>query len=487
MLTSRRSASRRSSVDGVDRAGKVEIVGVEFIPEEDRDSTPGNVAMVFIGANLCFPAIIFGWLGVIFGLSFSSTVSSAAVGLIFGTAIVLPLSRVGPRTGTNATVSSGADFGIRGRFIGSFVTFAFALVFVAVTVWTSGDALTSAAQRLFGVSDGPATRALGYGLIAVMIIVIVIYGHGTIVAAQKFIVPIMGLMMVLGFFAYSDGFTNAGHQSGDYLLGGYWQTWVLSAVLNASGPVSYATNINDYTRRISLKRFSDRQIALGVGVGLLVGEFFAVVYGAYTAVTFAQPSDSYTADLISESPGWYLLPIVLLALAGGLGQGALCLYSCALDLEGVFTRFSRVQTTLGAAAAALLLLYLGAFVFDAVESISAANLMLLAITAPWIGVIVVGTVMREVRGQQYDPIELQAFAEGRQGGRYWYAQGWNVPTCTAWACGAAFGLLTVDARPFYTGFLAGIANGVDVSLLGSFLIAAIAYWLAIVAKPSVLQ
>jgi purine-cytosine permease-like protein len=42
-----------------------------------------------------------------------------AAGIAVGTVAVLPTAIIGPRTGTNMTVSSGAFFGTRGRFIGS--------------------------------------------------------------------------------------------------------------------------------------------------------------------------------------------------------------------------------------------------------------------------------------------------------------------------------------------------------------------------------
>ena len=62
---------------------------------------------------------MFGAFAILFGLSFWQTLGAMAVGTAVGTLAVLPTSIIGPRTGTNMTVSSGAFFGIRGRFIGS--------------------------------------------------------------------------------------------------------------------------------------------------------------------------------------------------------------------------------------------------------------------------------------------------------------------------------------------------------------------------------
>ncbi len=75
---------------------------------------------VFFGGNLAFSVIVFGWLPITFGLGFGSAIAASAVGIGLGTLLIAPpLSLLGPRTGTNNTVSSGAHFGVSGRMIGS--------------------------------------------------------------------------------------------------------------------------------------------------------------------------------------------------------------------------------------------------------------------------------------------------------------------------------------------------------------------------------
>ena len=97
-----------------DRVGRIEETGIDYIPEAARDSRPANLAMVFFGGNLAFSVIVFGWLPITFGLGWWSTVTASAVGLAIGTLVTAPLALLGPRTGTNNTVSSGAHFGVTG-------------------------------------------------------------------------------------------------------------------------------------------------------------------------------------------------------------------------------------------------------------------------------------------------------------------------------------------------------------------------------------
>jgi purine-cytosine permease-like protein len=452
-----------------DHFGAVETAGVEHLPEDARDSRPRNLGAVFLGANLTWTNVVFGAFAVLFGLSFWQTVTSMVVGTAIGTLAVAPTAIIGPRTGTNMTVSSGAFFGIRGRFIGSALALAIALGFAAVTVWTSGDAIVAAAHRILGTPDSGAIHAVAYAAVAALMVTVALYGHGTIVAMQKLVVPIVGALMVLGLFAFA-GAVDLSAPGGDYALGGFWQTWTLCAVLFAAAPISYGPTIGDYTRRVSSIRFSDKQICTALGVGMFVGVMLPSLFGAVTALSFTNPTDSYLDDLVVASPSWFVLPIIVISVLGGLSQGVLCIYASGLDLEGLTPRLKRTQTTIITAAIAIVLLYVGVFVFDAVQSVTAMTIALNAVITPWVAILAIGAL----RTRGYDPTDLQAFAHGRRGGQYWFTGGWNVPAVVAWSVGAGFGLLTVNTE-LYVGPLAEIAGGVDLSTIGSAALAGLIY------------
>ena len=454
-----------------DRFGAIEDAGVEYLGEDARDSSPRNLGAVFLGANLTGTNVVFGAFAILFGLSFWQTLTAMAVGIAVGTLAILPTAGISPRTGTNMTVSSGAFFGIRGRFIGSALALAIALGFAAVTVWTSGDALVAAAHRMFGLPQTDVVRGIGYAVVAALMVTVALYGHATIVAMQKVVVPVVGALMILGVLAFAGSF-QPGATSGEYALGGFWPTWTLCAVLFAAAPISYGPTIGDYTRRISAQRFTDRQISIALGAGMFVGVLLPSVFGAYTAMALTNPTDSYLDDLVAAAPGWYVAPIVVISLLGGLSQGVLCIYASGLDLEGLTPRLKRTQTTVITAAIAIVLLYVGVFVFDAVGSVTAMTVVLNAVITPWIAVLAIGALRHRRTG--YDPVDLQAFAQGRRGGRYWFTNGWNVPAVAAWATGALFGVLAVNTT-LYIGPLADIAGGVDLSTVGSAVLAGVVY------------
>lgn len=458
-------------VERSDAFGRIEQAGVEHIPDADRTSRPANLFAVFFGGNLALSVIVFGWLPVTLGLGFGAAVASSAVGLTIGLLVTAPLALLGPRTGTNNTVSSGAHFGIRGRLVGSTLTLLFAVAYAAIAVWTSGDALVAAAHRLVGTPDGNVAYAIGYGVIAAEIVAVALFGHGTVVALQKIVLPVVGVLLLLGLVAYRDGFDPG--TGGDYALGGFWPTWTLAVAISVGGPLSYAPTLGDYTRRISHDRWSDRAIVGWTTAGLFLGLFATSVFGAFTATALPVDAPSYVGGLVDAAPGWYVLPLLLVALAGGLGQGVLNLYASGLDLEALFPRLRRVHTTLITSAVAVVLLYVGVFAWNAVDAITAMTLVLNGLAGPWVAVLLLGFLTRR---EAYDPHDLQAFAQGRRGGRYWYTAGWNLRAVAAFTVGSAFGLLSV-ATDLYVGPLAGLAGGIDVSVVGSMVVAAATYLL----------
>ena len=75
-----------------------------------------------------------------FGLSFWESVTAQVAGTLLGCLLVAPLALVSFRTATNLSTSSGAQFGVRGRLLGSAIGLLLSLGYAALTVWTGGAA-----------------------------------------------------------------------------------------------------------------------------------------------------------------------------------------------------------------------------------------------------------------------------------------------------------------------------------------------------------
>jgi len=448
----------------------IETRGVEFVPEEERSARPRDIFWIGIGGNLAFSIVLFGWLPLTFGLGWWATVTSMLVGYAIGALLVTPMGLLGPRTGSNNSVSSGAHFGVLGRLVGSVIGLLIAACYAALAIWAGGQAIVAPAARLFGMPYGDLAFALGYAAVAALVALIAIRGFQMLERAQKLLVPTVGLLTLTGVIAFAGDF-DAGYAGGEYVLGSFWSTWALAVVLAVSGPVSYCTSVGDWTRYVS-RRHGDRRVAGAVFGGMFLGAFVPALLGAFIGVAIGVRADEdFVASVVAAAPAWYLLPILLNGLVGSCGQASISLYSTGLDLDAIFPRLSRVACTLLMTIGCLGLVYLGAFAWSAEESVIAFALLLTALATPWMGVTLAGFAL--ARGR-YVAGDLQVFNERRRGGRYWFSGGWNVRALIAWLSGSLVGLLCSNTT-LYAGPLADVAGGVDLSFIGGGVTGALAY------------
>jgi purine-cytosine permease-like protein len=470
-------AAAAAHIEGVDALGRVETRGVDYIPEPERHSKPSNLAWVYIGGQFTFGTIVLGSLPVAFGLGWWSSVTAILLGVLLGSIIVGPMAMFGPKTGTNGPVSSGAHFGVVGRMVGSLLALLGSVGFFALSVWTGGQAAVAASDKLFGLPQTDVTLGVAYALVVLITILIGVYGHASVVSAQKFLIPIVGLVLLVGVFVLADKF-DAGYSGGEYLLGGFWATWALSFTIALSLPVSYGPFVNDFARYISPKRYSAAQTAVALAIGQFVGCCTALLFAAYTA-TMISPDLDWVSGLVEISPTAYMLPLILVAVLGSLGQGALCTYSTGLDLSSIVPAIKRVPATLIVGALALGFVLLGSLVWDAVDSVSAFVLILTALYTPWIAIMIIGYAF--ARGR-YSPDDLQVFNRGERGGRYWFNAGWNWRALTAWLAGSVVGILFIHTS-LVTGPFADSVEGVDLSFISAGLVGGGLYLLFRVLAP----
>ncbi|MFC4330247.1 cytosine permease [Streptomyces andamanensis] len=440
----------------------IEQRGVDTIPDQERTSGPRDLVSILLGSNLCFGVIIFGWLPPSFGLGWWASVSAVAAGTVVGTLFTAPLALVSLRTATNLSTSSGAQFGVRGRLVGSVVGLLLALGYTALTVWIGGDVMVSVLHRLFGLTAGPVSYAVVYTLLAAATVAGAVYGYRVLLTMSRVLSFGMTALLVLGVFAYAPHFgTAALPEAGGYLLGGFWPTWFLAAVAaGLSGPIAFITLLGDYTRYMSPHRHSPRRVLHATWLGLVLGLLVPQLFGTFTAYASRAALD-YAGPLVAASPAWYLVPLLLAASAGSVGNAGLMLYSMGLDLDAILPRASRARATFTVAVVATVCVFAGHYAWNAQSAMTSFVLLLTAIGTPWAVITLIGFV--RCRGV-YDADALQVFNRRSHGGVYWYRAGWNVRATVSWAVGAGVGLLAVSL-PSYRGPLLHLTGGVDCSFL----------------------
>jgi purine-cytosine permease-like protein len=463
---------QRLDGEGTDEVGRIETRGVDYIPEAERHSKPSELAYVFFGTQLCFGIIVLGYLPVSFGLGWWGSITSTLVGLAVGSAFFAPLALLSTRTGTNSAVSSGAHFGVVGRIVGSLVGIFTAVGFYALTVWTGGEALVSGCHKLLGTPTGDGPLVVAYTLIAGVTLLVAVFGHANVVLANRFLVPTMGVLLLVGVLVFTPKFTTHPAET-PLLLSSFGATWLLGASTAASLPISYAPYVGDYTRYVASRKWSQRRIVLAAGLGMFGGCAIALCFAIYIAMSFPAGVTDWVAGMVDESPAAGALPIVLIALVGSCAQGALCVYGTGLDTSSIFPALKRVPATLLIGLIGTVTVYVGSFAYDLATAAAAFLIILLVVTAPWVVINLIGYAM--CRGRYYTH-DLQVFNMQPRiaGGAYWFQHGWNVAAMIAWVPATVVGMLFVNTT-LYVGPWANAAGGVDLSFVSSAVIGGLLY------------
>jgi purine-cytosine permease-like protein len=476
---SARSADSRV-VSGLpaDVAGRIERHGVDYIPEGDRHSRPANIAWIMTGSCVTFPLIIQGWIPIAFGLSWWASFWAVVVGSLVGSLLLAPMALLSPRTGTNNPVGSSAHFGILGRIVGSVLGLLISIVFTALAIWTGGDAISASLARLVGTPDTTATRLASYVVLGLAVSLVAIYGHATMLLLQRIVAWTAGPLLIIGIIVLWPKF-NPGYAGSELALGGFWATWVAGAVPSALVVVGYSLAIGDWTRYISPKKYTSGQIMRATILGGVLGMGGPVLWGAFTASMFADPSAEYVGSLIAISPLWFVVVLLYLGLGSGVAQGTVNMYSTGLDLSSIFPRISRVPATIFVAVASFVVVLVGTVSGTIIDNLTT---LLDFLMIGFVSFVIVVTVGYWNHRGQYDPHALQAFARGEKGGRYWYTKGWNWRAMTAFLLATIAGVCGLNDA-WVVGPLVHWFGGVGLGFLLSAFVGALSYSVLLSLAP----
>lgn len=444
----------------------IETNGIEQIPDHQRHASPTDLFRLIFGGANTFATAVLGSFPVLFGLSFEAGLWAIILGVAVGALILAPMGLFGALNGTNNAVSSGAHFGVHGRIVGSFLSLLTAVAFFSLSVWSSGDALVGGAKRLAGLPETDITLGLAYGLFAVLVLIVCIFGFRFMLWVNKIAVWASSLLFLLGIAAFAGPFDAAFAGSVNLGQPGFWAAFVGSAILAMSNPVSFGAFLGDWSRYIP-RHTPQSRIMLAV-IAAQAGTLIPFLFGLCTATLVATQApqyieaNNYVGGLLAISPTWFFLPVCLIAVIGGMSTGTTALYGTGLDMSSVFPRLlSRAGATVLIGVAAIAFIFIGRFSFNLVQSVSTFAVLIITCTSPWMVIMILGLITR--RGF-YHADDLQVFTRGQRGGHYWFLHGWNWRGMGAWIPSASVGLCLVNLPGQFVGPLGELAGGIDLSL-----------------------
>jgi purine-cytosine permease-like protein len=472
---------------------EVETHGIETIPPEDRTATPFDLFRVAFGGANTFATVVLGAFPIlIFGLSFWQGFLATVAGIVIGGLILMPMALFGPVAGTNNAVSSGAHFGVVGRIVGSFLSLLTAITFFAISVYTSGDILVGALDELAGTGQPDWLLAIAYGFFAVVVLVICLYGFQFMLAVNKVAVVTATLLYLVGAIAYAPDFDAGYAGTVGSNAAALVPAFIGGTLLVMANPLSFGAFLGDWARYIPASAPRKRLMlaAFCSQAATIVPFTFGLATASIIAVKApdAAAAANYAGGLVQITPGWFLLPVCVIAVIGGLSTGTTSLYGTGLDFSSVFPILSRFQSTVLIGTLSIGIIFLGRFALDFVQTIVTFATLIIVCTTPWVVIMTIGFLVR--RGW-YDPDALQVFNRGQRGGRYWFTHGVNYRGMAAWIPAAVIGLLFVNIPGQFEGPLRNVAEdaglsklaGVDISLLVSIVLAAALYVAFLLLAP----
>jgi purine-cytosine permease-like protein len=469
----------------VDPTLRIERHGIESIPDADRTATVLDYSRICWGGANSLATAVLGAFPIMFGLSFWQGVAATLVGLGIGAVVLAPMAIFGPINGTNNAVSSSAHFGVVGRIVGSFLSLLTAIAFFAISVWSSGDAVVGAAQRAFDITPSSAFVASAYGIFALCVLVVCIYGFRLMLFVNKVAVVASSLLFACGLFAFWRDFH--ADFAGAHLHWGqpeFGAAFVSSVLVVLANPISFGAFLGDWTRY--LPRHCSKRTLMAATVIAQLLTLLPFVFGLVTASIVATGAPAYlaaadyTGGLIKVAPAWFCAPLLTLAVVSGMSTGTTSLYGTGLDFSSVLPRLSRPQATLLIGVIACALVFVGRFYFSLFDSLSAFVSLIVVTTTPWMVIMMIGYVIR--RGF-YLPEAMQVFNRGQIGGPYWFAGGWNLAGMSAWVISSVLALTLVNIPGHFVGWLATSVGGVDYSLLAALVLPAILFPCALSVLP----
>lgn len=455
-----------TTVVDTDRAWSIERNAIEPIAPQDRHGTPVELFRMWIGANVNYVGVVTGSLILAQLPSLWAALSAILVGNLLGSTVVGLCSIMGPRTGTAGIVGTRASFGQLGA------TLPMAISLFSALSWFSVQSIvaTQSLEQLFALAGarGGAIVWLSIVLVLVAEIAIAVYGHATILAAEKWIGLVLAALFA-GLVVFIVPHLSSASRIAAGAGGVSAAQWLATVGVVAALPAGWANFASDYSRYLPA-RTRWTAIALAAAAGQFVAASLCECIGVLFALAL---HGALGADPVSQLgavlPPWYLVPFLIAVIVGGVSANVPNGYTAALGMMALRVPINRVSSLLFIAAFTLVVRVLTVWYGNFYDVYQQFLALLVYWTAPWAAIIITDHFLR--RGQ-YAPRDLMTWGRGR----YWYGNGVHVPGLIAFAVGVAASVACANSETFASPLVMRFFGGADLSMEAGLLVPAVLYY-----------
>ncbi|MGH7904313.1 MAG: purine-cytosine permease family protein [Candidatus Dormibacteraceae bacterium] len=435
---------------------KVESHGIDRIPEAERHGRARDVGFLWAGAFVNYASLLTAsLLTTYYGLGVWDGFAAMLGGTVCGAILLGLLSNTGPRSGLAQIIFTRRIFGLRGSYLGAFLTLFLAIGWFAVDCVIAAQAGVQLLQ-VAGVGAGLAGRlvfpwVLGIAAVSVGVAVL---GHRTIQVFEKYGAVAFALLSAVLFALLA---TRMHWTAGPTLGGGaYPGAFVLGFMSCFALVASWFPFASDYSRYLPANTGTGRVtwwVALGVTAPVaLVGLMGLLLPTIDPGLAAAQ---GVLAVITRHAPAAIAAPFFAFVVLGEIWANYLDVYTAGLVSQTMGIRLQRWQTALacGILGAAL------ASYAVVVRDFHVAYEQFLILTYLW--------------APAWAAVVLLAF--------FFLGYGRRLPALLAWGAGTAASLAFVNypnvfggAHYLNAGLIAAL-HGADLSGLVSVVVAAGAY------------
>jgi purine-cytosine permease-like protein len=397
----------------------IEANGINVIDETERKGTPSGLFWPWCASNISVFAVAYGAFVLSYGVSFGQAVVAGLIGIVAGFLLVGLVSVAGKRGSAPTLILSRAPFGRYGNSLPGVVSYCLLVGWETVLVALSTKAVATVFEQL-GWSGGNGVKIVAFVVVAAAIVGAGILGFDTIMRLQR----VLTIAMVVVTAVYialtldeihwsratdlSSGTTAGVIGAGILVLTGFGLGWVNTAA-------DYSRYLPRDTRTGGVVFWptfgGSLPVVLLVGYGLLLCASNDALNGAV--------SNDPIGGLATVLPDWFLVPFVLVAVAGLISGAMLDLYSSGLTLLSLGLRTPRyVAAGIDGVLMILGTIYIVWIAADDFLGIFQGFLITLGVPmAAWCGVFLADLL---VRRRDYDEAALYT-AQGRYGAVGWPA------------------------------------------------------------------
>jgi NCS1 family nucleobase:cation symporter-1 len=457
-----------------DKAWSIEQHAIEPIPAPDRHGTPIELFKMWIGANINYVVVVTGALVLTQGLSFWQALGAILVGNVLG-CIVLGLTTImGPRTGTSGIMTSRSAFGQLGSFLPNSVSVVSALSWFSINSVVATQALESL-LKLMGW-QGHAVVWVALAIVLGAEILLAIFGHATIIAAEKWIAVVLALLFgalaMLVFPHASAAIATPGHQN-EASFG----TWLIAMGIVFAYPISWCNFASDYSRYFPAET-SWKKLAIASGGGQFIALVFCELIGVLCAAALGGTlGDDPVTQLSAYLPAWFTVLLLLAIILGGIAVNVPNGYTAGLGLLAIRIPINRITSLTIIALFTLAVRVVTVFYGQFYELYQGFLNYMVFWTAPWAAIIIVDYFLRRGR--------YQADAWRKWGsGAYWYDNGIFSPGVIALVAGTAASVLFSNSPSYVSPLMRDYLGWGDLSFEFGLLVAGLAYYVLARRHPS---